>query len=153
MCVHRGVMVVRGTRGMCVHMGRWWWFVRSATGRRIRAVVDNPELAGSVGIPVTALARNTFVFGCGLAALAGVMLAPLLPVNPTLGLDFILKSFFVLVVGGLGSLVGLISGSGVIGGVEGIVSAVSNRTWGYTTVLVIAILFLWLRPNGLFPRT
>ena len=116
-------------------------------------MVNNPELAGSVGIPVTSLARNTFVFGCGLAALAGVMLAPLLPVNPSLGLDFILKSFFVLVVGGLGSLVGLISGSGVIGGVESVVSAVSDRTWGYSTVLVIAILFLWLRPNGLFPRT
>ena len=130
-----------------------WWFVRSATGRRIRAVVNNPELAGSVGIPVTALARNTFVFGCCLAALAGVMLAPLVPVQPMLGLDFILKSFFVLVVGGLGSLVGLISGSAVIGGVESIVSAVSDRTYGYTTVLIIAILFLWLRPSGLFPRT
>ena len=56
-------------------------------------------------------------------------------------------------VGGLGSLVGLISGAGVIGGVESVVSAVSDRTYGYTTVLVIAILFLWLRPNGLFPRT
>ncbi|MYJ71632.1 MAG: branched-chain amino acid ABC transporter permease [Rhodospirillaceae bacterium] len=133
--------------------GLVWWFVRSATGRRIRAVVNNPELAGSVGIPVTGLARNTFVFGCCLAALAGVMLAPLLPVNPTLGLDFILKSFFVLVVGGLGSLVGLISGSGIIGGVESVVSAFLDRTYGYTTVLIIAILFLWLRPNGLFPRT
>ena len=130
-----------------------WWFVRSATGRRIRAVVNNPELAGSVGIPVTALARNTFVFGCCLAALAGVMLAPLVAVQPMMGLDFILKSFFVLVVGGLGSLVGLISGSAVIGGVESIVSAVSDRTYGYTTVLIIAILFLWLRPSGLFPRT
>lgn len=129
------------------------WFVRSATGRKIRATVNNPELAGSIGIPVRALARNTFVFGCCLAALAGVMLAPLLPVQPMLGLDFILKSFFVLVVGGLGSLVGLVSGAGIIGGVESIVSAASDRTYGYTTVLVIAILFLWLRPNGLFPRT
>ena len=133
--------------------GLVWWFVRSATGPRIRAVVNNRELAGSVGIPVTALARNTFIFGCCLAAIAGVMLAPLLPVQPMLGLDFILKSFFVLVVGGLGSLVGLISGSGVIGGVESIVSAFSDRTYGYSTVLIIAILFLWLRPNGLFPRT
>jgi len=133
--------------------GLVWWFVRSATGRRIRAVVNNPELAASMGISVTALARNTFVFGCCLAALAGVLLAPLLPVQPMLGLDFILKSFFVLVVGGLGSLVGLVSGAGVIGGVESVVSAVSDRTYGYTTVLIIAILFLWLRPNGLFPRT
>ncbi len=129
------------------------WFVRSATGRRIRAVVNNPELAGSVGIKVQSLARNTFVFGSCLAGLSGVMLGPLYPVQPMLGLDFILKSFFVLVVGGLGSLTGLVTGSGIIGGVEGIVSAVSDRTIGYTTVLIIAILFLWLRPNGLFSRT
>lgn len=128
------------------------WFVRSATGKRIKATVNNPELAASVGVSVTALARNTFVFGTCLGGLAGVMLAPLVPIQPLMGLDYILKSFFVMVVGGLGGLAGLGAGSGIIGGVESIVSAVFDRTAGYTTVLLIAILFLWLRPNGLFSR-
>jgi branched-chain amino acid transport system permease protein/urea transport system permease protein len=128
------------------------WFVRSATGKRITATVNNPELAASVGVNVTALARNTFVFGTCLGGLAGVMLAPLATVQPLMGLDYILKSFFVMVVGGLGGLAGLGAGSGIVGGVESIVSAVFDRTAGYTTVLLIAILFLWLRPNGLFSR-
>ncbi len=128
------------------------WFVRSATGKRIKATVNNPELAGSVGVNVTALARNTFVFGTCLGGLAGVMLAPLVTVQPLMGLDYILKSFFVMVIGGLGGLAGLGAGSGIVGGVESIVSAVFDRTAGYTTVLLIAILFLWLRPNGLFSR-
>ncbi|MEQ8702089.1 MAG: branched-chain amino acid ABC transporter permease [Bauldia litoralis] len=128
------------------------WFVRSATGKRIKATVNNPELAASVGISVTALSRNTFVFGTCLGGLAGVMLAPLVPIQPLMGLDYILKSFFVMVVGGLGGLAGLGAGSGIIGGVERIVSALFDRTAGYTTVLLIAILFLWLRPNGLFTR-
>lgn len=128
------------------------WFVRSATGKRIKATVNNPELAASVGVNVTSLARNTFVFGTCLGGLAGVMLAPLVTVQPLMGLDYILKSFFVMVIGGLGGLAGLGAGSGIVGGVESIVSAVFDRTAGYTTVLLIAILFLWLRPNGLFSR-
>ena len=124
--------------------------------RRIRAIVNNPPSSpGSVGIPVTSLAAQHVRFRpAAWRPLAGVMLAPLLPVNPALGLDFILKSFFVLVVGGLGSLVGLISGSGVIGGVESVVSAVSPT--GLTATPPCSSsrsCSLWLRPNGLFPRT
>jgi branched-chain amino acid transport system permease protein/urea transport system permease protein len=92
------------------------------------------------------------VAGTCLAGLAGVMVAPLTPVQPYMGLDYILKAFFVLVVGGLGSAVGLVSGAGLIGGVESAMSAIVDRTWGYSTVLLIAIVFLWLRPRGIFAR-
>jgi len=61
-------------------------------------------------------------------------------------------SFFVLVVGGLGSTAGLLTGSAVIGGVNSVVSAVSDSTGGYFCVLVLAILFLWLRPSGIHAR-
>lgn len=128
------------------------WFVKSATGRRIRALVDNPDLARSVGIPAEALARNTFVFGLCLGGLAGVLLAPIVAVHPGMGIDYVLKSFFVLVVGGLGNILGLVVGSGVIGGAEAIVSAAIDRTAGYTFVLVIALLFLWIKPRGLVNR-
>jgi branched-chain amino acid transport system permease protein/urea transport system permease protein len=128
------------------------WYLRSATGTRIRAMVGNPDLARAVGIPAVSLARNTFVAGTCLGGLAGVMVAPLVPVQPLMGLDYILEAFFVLVVGGLGSLLGLISGSAIIGGVQSAVSAAWDRTYGYSAVLLIAILFLWLRPRGLFAR-
>jgi len=129
------------------------WYRNSRAGTRIKAMVGNPELAQAVGIPVGKLARNTFIAGTCFAGLGGVMVAPLVPVQPFMGLDFILKAFFVLVVGGLGSLLGLFSGAAIVGGAESLVSAVIDRTYGYFTVLVIAIVFLWLRPRGIFART
>lgn len=128
------------------------WFIKSVTGRRIQAMVDNPELAKAVGIPVESLARNTFISGLCLAGISGALLAPIVAVHPGMGIDYVLKSFFVLVVGGLGNILGLVLGAGVIGGAEAIVSAVIDRTAGYTFVLVLALLFLWRRPNGLVGR-
>ncbi|MCW5771044.1 MAG: hypothetical protein KIT16_05355 [Rhodospirillaceae bacterium] len=128
------------------------WYLRSGTGTRIKAMVANPELAQAVGIRTGTLARNTFIAGCALAGLGGVMVSPLTPVHPFMGVDYILETFFVLVVGGLGSLAGLVAGAGIVGGLESFVSALIDRTAGYTTVLVIAILFLWLRPRGLLAR-
>ena len=87
------------------------WYGRSRTGTRIKAMVGNPELARALGIPVRRYASATFVVGTCLAGLAGVMIAPLVPVQPFMGLDHILMSFFVLVVGGLGSVGGLLTGS------------------------------------------
>src|SRR4051812_4125809 len=128
------------------------WSRTSRTGTRIQAMVGNPELARALGIPVTRYASATFVVGTCLAGLAGVLIAPLVPVQPFMGLDYILMSFFVLVVGGLGSVAGLVSGSTLIGGVNSVVSALSDSTGGYLSVLVIAILFLWLRPRGIHAR-
>jgi len=128
------------------------WYRQSRTGTRIQAMVGNPDLARALGIPVTRFASATFVVGTCLAGLAGVMIAPLVPVQPFMGLDHILMSFFVLVVGGLGSVGGLVTGSAVIGGTNSIVSALSDSTGGYFCVLALAILFLWLRPRGIHAR-
>jgi branched-subunit amino acid ABC-type transport system permease component len=128
------------------------WYRQSRTGTRIQAMVGNPDLARALGIPVTRYAAATFVVGTCLAGLAGVMIAPLVPVQPFMGLDHILMSFFVLVVGGLGSVGGLVTGSALIGGTNSIVSALSDSTGGYFCVLALAILFLWLRPRGIHAR-
>ena len=128
------------------------WYGRSRTGTRIRAMVGNPDLARALGIPVRRYASATFVVGTSLAGLAGVLIAPLAPVQPFMGLDHILMSFFVLVVGGLGSVGGLLTGATVIGGTNSIVSALSDSTGGYFSVLALAILFLWLKPRGIHSR-
>lgn len=128
------------------------WYRLSRTGTRIQAMVGNRELAQALGMPVQRLATATFVIGTCLAGLGGVMVAPLVPVQPFMGLDYVLKAFFVLVVGGLGSALGLLSGAAVIGGLDSTVSAVVDGTYGYFSVLAVAILFLWLRPRGLFAR-
>ncbi|MFE0015018.1 branched-chain amino acid ABC transporter permease [Mesorhizobium sp. NPDC059054] len=126
------------------------WYGTSRAGLKIRAMVENPDLARALGMPVKRLATTTFVVGSCLAGLAGVMVAPLVPVHPYLGLDYVIKSFFVLVVGGLGSVLGVVAGTGVIGGLDSVMSALFGSTQAYFTVLVVAILFLWLKPRGLF---
>ena len=128
------------------------WYRRSNAGARIKAMVSNPALAAAVGINTVRLARWTFVFGVSTAGLAGALLAPLVRVEPYMGLDYLLSSFFILVVGGLGTLEGMLLGSAVISGTDAVMSAVFDKTAGYISVLSISILFLWLRPHGLYSR-
>lgn len=130
----------------------FFWYRRSAVGLRVRAMVDNPVLAQALGIDTRRLASQAFVVGVVMAGLSGVLLAPLIRIEPNIGIDYLLDAFFVLVVGGLGSLGGLVGGVGVIGGTQSVVSSVSGQTSGYAVVLVLSILFLWLRPHGLFAR-
>lgn len=129
--------------------GLFWWERKSRTAVRIKAMVGNPDLAEAVGINTSRLSAGAFVFGCCTAGLAGLVLAPTIRVEPMMGLDYLIRSFFALVVGGLGGLEGLGLGVTVIAGVQSLLSAVSSQTHGYIAVLVIAILSLWLKPDGL----
>lgn len=128
------------------------WYRRSTMGLRVRAMTGNPVLAQALGIDTRRLASQTFVIGVVLAGAAGVLLAPLVRIEPGIGVDYLLDSFFVLVVGGLGTLGGFGGGVGVIGGTQSAVSSIAGQTSGYAVVLVLSILFLWLKPNGLFGR-
>jgi branched-subunit amino acid ABC-type transport system permease component len=128
------------------------WYARAPTGARIRAMVGNPVLAEAVGIRTLELARNTFVAGTAWAGVAGVMIAPLTPVEPFMGLTLIVNSFFALVVGGMGTATGLFAGSGIIGGLQSVLSTTVSPTSAYLGMLLLSILFLWQRPRGLFPR-
>ena len=128
------------------------WYQKSKTGLRIRAMVQNPGLASAVGIDTSRLSTVTFIIGVSFAGLAGVLLAPLVRVEPYIGLDYLLSSFFILIVGGLGSLEGLLIGSAVIGGSDALISTIFDKTAGYLSVLLLSILFLWLRPDGIYSR-
>jgi branched-chain amino acid transport system permease protein/urea transport system permease protein len=137
---------------LCLFTVLFLWYQKSKTGLRIKAMVQNPELASAVGIDTARLSTATFIIGVSFAGLAGVLLAPLVRVEPYIGLDYLLSSFFILIVGGLGTLEGLLIGSAVIGGSDALISTIFDKTDGYLSVLLISILFLWLRPNGIFSR-
>jgi branched-chain amino acid transport system permease protein/urea transport system permease protein len=81
-----------------------------------------------------------------------VLLAPLVRIEPGIGVDYLLDAFFVLVVGGLGTFGGFAGGVSVIGGAQAITSSLAGQTSGYAVVLSLSILFLWLKPDGLFAR-
>ncbi|MDB5943343.1 MAG: branched-chain amino acid transporter, permease protein [Ramlibacter sp.] len=129
-----------------------FWYRRSSAGLRVRAMTGNPVLAQALGIDTRRLASQAFVVGVVMAGAAGVLLAPLVRIEPGIGVDYLLDAFFVLVVGGLGTLGGLAGGVGVIGGSQALASSIGGQTTGYTVVLVLSILFLWLKPDGLFAR-
>ncbi|MEZ5738825.1 MAG: branched-chain amino acid ABC transporter permease [Burkholderiaceae bacterium] len=133
-------------------IGLFAWYRRSLAATRIRAMVANPVLARAIGIPTGALSCATFVTGCVIAGLAGLMIAPLTRVEPLMGLDDLLRSFFALIVGGLGSLEGLVIGTAIVGGLQTGVSSWIGPTTGYVAILMLSILFLWLRPDGIARR-
>ena len=137
---------------ICIFVALLLWYQRSKVGLRVRAMVQNPGLAAAIGIDIAILSRVTFVIGVSTAGLAGALLAPLVRVEPYIGLDYLLSSFFILVVGGLGSIEGLLIGSTIIGGTDAVISTIFDKTAGYMSVLIISILFLWLRPDGIFYR-
>lgn len=127
----------------------FWWNSRSKVATRIKAMVGNPDLAEAVGINTARLSAGAFIFGCCTAGLAGLILAPTIRIEPMMGLDYLIRSFFALVVGGLGSLEGLGIGAGIIAGTQSVLGAVANQTYGYLAVLSLSILFLWLKPDGI----
>lgn len=133
-------------------VGLFFWYRRSAAGLLVRAMTGNPILAQALGIDTRRLASQAFVVGVVMAGAAGVLLAPLVRIEPGIGVDYLLDAFFVLVVGGLGTLGGFAGGVGVIGGAQAITSSLAGQTSGYAVVLILSILFLWLKPDGLFAR-
>lgn len=126
-----------------------WWNRRSKVATQIKAMVGNPELAQAVGINTERLSAAAFVFGCCTAGVAGLLLAPTIRIDPVMGIDYLIRSFFALVVGGLGSLEGLGLGVTLIAGTQSVIGAFASQTYGYLAVLILSILFLWLKPDGI----
>ena len=126
-----------------------WWSHRSKVATQIKAMVGNPELAQAVGINTGRLSAAAFVFGCCTAGVAGLLLAPTIRIEPVMGIDYLIRSFFALVVGGLGSLEGLGLGVTLIAGTQSVIGAFASQTYGYLAVLTFSILFLWLKPDGI----
>lgn len=126
---------------------------RTKTALKVQAMADNPGLAMAMGMDTKNLAKWVFVFSAASAGLAGVLLASQVRISPDMGIAYLLDSFFVIIVGGLGSLAGLAAGSGVIGGVNSIASHAFGQSAGYFAVLVLSICFLWLIPKGLVSRS
>ncbi len=125
---------------------------RTLTGKALRAASDNREAAGYVGIDVTRIHGIAFGLGCGVTAIAGGLVATYLPVQPTIGLDFIVVMYAGVVLGGLGRLQGAFWGGLVIGVVQQMSSLVLPLQLEDTAVFIVFLGLLVLRPQGLFGR-
>ena len=124
---------------------------RTRLGAYLRAATENPALVQAFGINVPRMITLTYGFGVGLAALAGVLAAPIYQVNPLMGADLIIVVFAVVVIGGLGSIMGSIVTGFALGVVEGFTKVFYPEA-SNTVIFVIMALVLFVRPAGLFGR-
>jgi len=125
---------------------------RTAIGRSMRAVSENVQLSGLVGIRVRRVIRIVWVLGAVLAAIAGVFAGVLVQIRPEMGLDLLLPLFAAAILGGIGSVPGAMFGGLIIGVSEALAVGVVGAQWRAAVSFVILIVVLLVRPQGLFGR-
>ncbi len=136
---------------LAVCFGTWFLIERTRLGSYLRAATENPSLVQAFGINVPRMVTLTYGFGAGLAALAGVLAAPIYSVNPGMGDNFIIVVFAVVVIGGMGSILGAIVTGFALGIIEGLTKVFFPEA-SSTVIFVIMAVVLLVRPAGLFGR-
>jgi len=131
--------------------GTWFLIEKTKLGAYLRAATENAALTQAFGVNVPRMVTLTYGFGVGLAALAGVMAAPIYSVNPLMGEQLIIVVFAVVVIGGMGSIMGSIITGFVLGLVEGFTKVFYPEA-SNTVIFVIMAIVLLVKPAGLFGR-
>ncbi|MFZ2124122.1 branched-chain amino acid ABC transporter permease [Rhodoferax sp.] len=130
-------------------LATWYLIERTKLGGYLRAATENPALVQAFGVNVPRMVTLTYGFGVGVAALGGVMAAPMYQVSPLMGADLIIVVFAVVVIGGMGSILGsIITGFG-LGVVEGLTKVFYPEA-SNTVIFVMMALVLLVKPSGLF---
>ncbi|MFP5462192.1 MAG: branched-chain amino acid ABC transporter permease [Gammaproteobacteria bacterium] len=134
---------------LIVCLATWYVIERTKLGGYLRAATENPSLVQAFGINVPRMITLTYGFGVGLAALGGVMAAPIYQVSPQMGADLIIVVFAVVVIGGMGSILGAILTGFGLGLVEGLTKVFYPEA-SNTVIFVIMAIVLLIKPAGLF---
>jgi branched-chain amino acid transport system permease protein len=152
-----GFMFLPGYRGWVVLvsaivcLGTWFMVEKTKLGAYLRAATENAALVRAFGVNVPRIITRTYAFGVGLAAVAGVLAAPIYSVNPLMGSNLIIVVFAVVVIGGMGSILGsVVTGFG-LGLVEGFTKVVYPEA-SSTVIFLIMTIVLLVKPAGLFGK-
>lgn len=129
----------------------WWLLSRTRFGMVVRAVNQNREMAAALGVNTRALDLLVFSLGAGIAGVAGVGLALLAPVNPTVGAAYMVNAFLVVVVGGVGSVLGAGVAAILLGSLTALAEGLTSESLAQAALLVLVVAFLQWKPRGLFP--
>ncbi|MCX5542131.1 branched-chain amino acid ABC transporter permease [Paraburkholderia sp. CNPSo 3076] len=143
------VWVVLVSVVVCV--ATWFLIERTKVGSYLRAAIENPKLVEAFGVDVPFMVTLTYAVGVGLAALAGVLAAPVIQVSPLMGSNSIITVFAVVVIGGMGSIAGSIVTGLSLGLIEGLTRVVYPEL-SETIVFILMALILVVRPAGLFGK-
>ena len=155
--VNLGFMVLPIYRGwvilasLVVCIAVWALIEKTRLGATLRAATENPTLVQSFGINVPMLLTLTYALGAGLAAIAGVLAAPIYQVSPLMGTNIIIVVFAVVVVGGMGSILGAIVTGYMLGVAEGLTKVFYPEASNIVIFVIMAIVLI-LRPAGLFGK-
>lgn len=137
---------------LAICLATWFSIEKTRLGALLRAATENPQLTRAFGVNVPRLITLTYGFGVALAALAGVLAAPIYQVRPLMGADLIIVVFAVVVIGGMGSIMGSIVTGLALGLLEGLTKVIYPQA-ANTVVFVVMAVVLLVRPNGLFGKT
>lgn len=130
----------------------WLLVFRTSLGAIVRAAAYDRQMSASLGVPVQRVYAATFAFGVALAGTAGVLLAPIYSVFPTMGRDFVLIAFSVVIIGGMGSIKGAVLAGLLLTQVQSISSLYISPVWSDPLLFGIMVLTLMWRPQGLFGK-
>jgi branched-chain amino acid transport system permease protein len=136
---------------LVVCFSTWFLIEHTRLGSTLRAATENPRLVQAFGTNVPLIVMLTFGAGVGLAALAGVLAAPVIQVTPLMGSSLVVVVFAVVVIGGMGSILGAIISGLVLGMVEGLTKVVYPEASSVVVFLIMAVVLIW-RPAGLFGK-
>ena len=134
---------------IAVAAGTFLLFYRTRLGLAARGVIANRAMAASLGIDTRRMDRATFAFGAALAGLAGAVMAPLMSVDPQMGVGFLVPAFLSILVGGAGSLPGALLGTSVIAGSSTVVASIWTQVVAQIAVFSLAIVIIRMFPRGL----
>ena len=152
-----GFMVLPNYRGFVVFASlliclvTWWTIERTRLGSYLRAGTENPKLVQAFGVNVPMMVMLTYGAGAGLAAMAGVLAAPVIQITPLMGSNLIIVVFAVVVIGGMGSILGSILTGLALGLIEGLTKVFYPEASSIVVFVIMAIVLMF-RPAGLFGK-
>ena len=146
--IYRGWVIVFS---LTVCLATWFVIERTRLGSFLRAATENPTLVQAFGIDVPRMVTLTYGAGVALAALAGVLAAPIYQVSPLMGSNIIIVVFAVVVIGGMGSILGAIVSGFALGLIEGLTKVFYPEA-SNTVIFVIMVIVLMFKPAGLFGK-
>ena len=137
--------------GIVLCVGTWLAIEKTPLGAKLRAATDNPRMVQAFGINVPVMLTLTYAAGVALAAVGGVLAAPIMSVHPQMGVSVVIVVFAVVVIGGMGSIMGSIVTGLLLGLLEGLAKAIAPE-FSSTVIFIFMALVLLARPRGLFGK-
>ncbi len=145
-----GYRLLVGAISIFILIALWLFLYRTPYGILVRASMQDRDMANAMGINVNRILVTTFAMGCVLAAIGGVLAAPINQVSYLMGNDVVLLCFIVVIVGGLGSLKGTLIAALGLCSMEGVMASFLSPTQARAAIFVVMVIILMRRPKGLF---